>query len=132
MSFASQPLMAHLGCLLGEVKPGEVEIILPQSPGVMQQHGYFHGGVISSIGDVSAGWSALSLMEEGFGVLTVEFKINFLNPGVGEKLVARGRVLKSGRTLLTVQSDIVGVQDGIERPVATGLFTMIAKEGLEL
>src|SRR5215207_4936943 len=89
-SFASQGLMVTLGATLVRVFPGLVEILLPASRAVSQQHGFVHAGALASIADSAAGYAALSLMPPGAGVLTAEFKINLMAPGIGELMMARG------------------------------------------
>jgi uncharacterized protein (TIGR00369 family) len=71
-----------------------VEIALPASPSVSQQHGFVHAGALAAIADTAAGYAALSLMPPGVGVLTTEFKINLVAPAKGN-VRARGRVVKS-------------------------------------
>ena len=124
-SFAKQGLMTTLGASLGHIAPGAVEILLVPSPAISQQHGFVHAGAVSAIADSAAGYSALSLMPEGAGVLTTEFKINLVAPAVGEHLVARGRVVKPGRTLTLTQSDVFAVGNGQERLVALLTATMM-------
>ncbi|MEH0072241.1 PaaI family thioesterase [Pannonibacter sp. Pt2-lr] len=130
-SFARQPFMGHLGASLSHLAPGEVDIEMPHRSELTQQHGFFHAGSTTSIADSAAGYAALSLYPAGTGVLSTEFKINLLNPGKGEKLVARGRVIKPGRTLTICRSDVYGVTGDREIHVATGLFSMICLEGVE-
>ncbi|WP_123194044.1 PaaI family thioesterase [Pannonibacter phragmitetus] len=130
-SFARQPFMGHLGASLSHLAPGEVDIVMPHRAELTQQHGFFHAGSTTSIADSAAGYAALSLYPAGTGVLSTEFKINLLNPGKGEKLVARGRVIKPGRTLTICRSDVYGVTGDREIHVATGLFSMICLEGVE-
>jgi uncharacterized protein (TIGR00369 family) len=98
--------MATMGAALTRVEPGAVEITMPVAPHVTQQHGFVHGGVVAAIADSAAGYAALSLMPAGAGVLTTEFKINFLSPAGGEALVARGRVVKAGRTLTLAVTEV--------------------------
>lgn len=124
-SFAKQGLMTTLGASLGSVAPGAVEIVLVPSPAISQQHGFVHAGAVSAIADSAAGYSALSLMPEDAGVLTTEFKINLVAPAVGERIIARGRVVKSGRTLTLTQSDVFAVSNGQERLVALLTATMM-------
>lgn len=131
-SFAAQPMMGLIGAGLSSVEPGVVQLQMPRTDGVLQQHGFFHGGAIATLADVAAGWAALSLMPEDVGVLTVEFKLNYLNPGRGSLISATGRVLKPGRTLCVVQTDVECTEEGSKLPVATGLFTMACKSGLHL
>ncbi|MGL3822892.1 PaaI family thioesterase [Sphingopyxis sp. R3-92] len=127
-SFARQGLMSTLGATIGAIAPGAVEIILPSSPAVSQQHGFVHGGAVSAIADTAAGYSALTLMPTGRGVLTTEFKINLVAPAIGERLIARGRVLKSGRTLTLTQAEVFADRAGEEKLVAFLTATMMAVE----
>lgn len=124
-SFAKQGFMAHLGVTIGHLAPGEVDLVVPFRSELTQQHGYFHAGATATIADSASGYAALSLFPTESGVLTTEFKINLINPAQGEQLIARGRVIKSGRTLTVCQSDVFGVTNGAEAHVATALLTMI-------
>lgn len=94
-SFARQGHMHTLSASLESVAPGLVEIALTPGSAVSQQHGFVHAGALAAIADSAAGYAALSLMPPGTGVLTTEFKINLLAPAAGERLLARGRVIKS-------------------------------------
>lgn len=124
-SFGRQSFMGHIGAELARVEPGICEIWLPYSEQVCQQHGYFHGGVIGTIADNAGGYAAFSLMDAESSILTVEFKLNLLAPGQGERLVARGQVLRSGRMLTVCRSDVYGVANGDESHCATGLVTLM-------
>jgi len=130
-SFARQAFMRTLGVELVHLAPGEVDLSVPFRADLTQQHGYFHAGVTATIADSAAGYAALSLYPKGTGVLTTEFKINLLRPAQGERLVARGRVVKPGRTLTICQSDVYAEKGGREAHVATLLLSMICLEGLE-
>ncbi|MDN3719588.1 PaaI family thioesterase [Roseibium salinum] len=66
----------------------------------------------------------------GIGVLTSEFKINLLNPARQQILLARGRVVKPGRTLTIAKADVYGLDDGTQVHVATGLFTLMGVSGV--
>jgi acyl-coenzyme A thioesterase PaaI-like protein len=79
--------------------------------------------------DSACGYAALTLMPAGAAVLTVEFKVNLIAPGKGERIVARGRVLKAGRTLTTCAGDAVAVAEGEEKLVLTMLATMMTVHG---
>ena len=125
-SFAQQGMMGLLGAKLIAVTPGTCTIAAPIRPETSQQHGYAHAGLAWSIGDSAAGYSALSLMAEGQEVLTVEMKINLIAPAQGDRLVAEGRVIRSGRRLVTVASDIHAETSGKRVHVAAMLGTMFA------
>lgn len=128
-SFARQPFMQTIGAHLGAVAPGRVEVVLPFSAGVTQQHGFFHGGSIGAIADTAGGYAAFSLFPPGSTVLTVEYKINIMAPGRGERLVAVGEVVRSGRTLTIVRLDVHAEQDGARVHVASGSQTLICLNG---
>ena len=130
-SFARQGLMRTLGATLGAVAPGNVEIVLRPSPEVSQQHGFVHAGAVGAIADSAAGYAALSLMPADRGVLTAEFKINLLAPATGERIVARGKVVKAGRTLTLAQAEVLALSEGRERLIALLSATVMAVEGKE-
>jgi uncharacterized protein (TIGR00369 family) len=130
-SFARQAFMTTLGVEIAHVAPGEVDLVLPYRPELTQQHGYFHAGATATIADTAAGYAALSLYPPRTGVLTTEFKINLIRPAAGKCLVARGRVLKSGKMLTICRADVYGERAGVETHVATALLSMICREGLE-
>ena len=132
-SYARQAAMATIGAVLTKVAPGEVTIELPFRPDLAQQHGFFHAGIVTMIVDTACGYAAYTLMPPGAAVLTVEYKVNFISPATGEKLVGRGRVLKPGRTLTVCQGEVHAINNGTEKLVATMLATMITREdtGLE-
>lgn len=132
-SFAAQPMMATLGADLVRVASGEVDIALPVARHVMQQHGFVHAGAVSTIADTACGFAALTLMQPGTGVLTTEFKINLMAPAVGERIVAKGRVVKAGRTLMVAQADVFAEADGRSRLVAlmtASLMVVTGREGV--
>lgn len=104
-SFNRQGLMTTLGARLIDVQPGRVQIEIPYSPGLTQQHGFFHAAALTAAADTAGGYAALSLMDTQDDVLAVEFKVNLLRPAVGERLVATATVLKSGRTLTVCRVD---------------------------
>ena len=127
-SFARQTVMATIGASITVVEPGEVTIELPFRSDLAQQHGFIQGGVVTMIVDTACGYAALTRMSASAAVLTAEYKINFLSPAEGEKLIARGRVLKPGRALTVCYGDVHAVKDGQEKLVATMLATMMTRE----
>jgi len=128
-SFGRQGLMRTLGAELGEVRPGACEIRLPFRDGLSQQHGFFHAGATASIADSAGGYAAYTLMPESDSVLSVEFKINLLAPARGDLLVARGRVLKAGRTLFVCRADVFAVSGNEESLCATMQQTVMRMTG---
>ncbi len=100
-SFKTQGLMATLGAKIVSISDGEVQIELPFSAKLSQQHGYFHAGAITSIIDSACGYAALTKAPAECEVVTAEFKINFIRPAIGERFLAIGRVQNAGN-LLTV------------------------------
>ncbi|MFO7310520.1 MAG: PaaI family thioesterase [Bacillota bacterium] len=124
-SFAKQRIMALFGAELVRVEPGLVEIRLPFRPELTQQHGYLHAAAVTAIADSACGYAALTLMPAGAEVLSVEFKINLLAPAKGDAFLARGRVVRPGRTITVCAGDVVAYGADGETVVATMLATMI-------
>lgn len=129
-SFARQAAMRLIGATMTEVAPGAVTIELPVRDDLTQQHKYVHGGIVGMIADSAGGYAAFTLMPAAASVLTVEYKINMLAPAAGERLLARGSVLKPGRTLSIVRADVFGVSDGVEKLVATMQQTLMVMHGM--
>lgn len=127
-SYGRQEAMAAIGAALVEVAAGTTTIELPFRPDLTQQNGFLHAGIVTMIVDTACGYAAYTLMPPTAAVLTVEYKVNFVSPAVGEKFIARGRVLKPGRTLMVCQGEVHALQDGREKLVATMLATMIARQ----
>lgn len=128
-SFARQGLMMHLGAEISALRPGYCEIRAPFRNELSQQNGYFHAGVSGAIADSACGYAAFSLAPLGSSVLTVEYKVNLLAPAAGETLIARGTVLRSGKTLKICRGDVFVVKDGAEQLCATTLATIMVLEG---
>lgn len=128
-SFARQGAMALIGAALGRIEPGLVEIALPFRPELTQQHGYFHAGMTSAIADSAGGYAAYTLFPADSSVLTVEYKINLIAPADGERLIATGRVRKTGRTLTICELEVVATKGGKSTTCAVGLQTLICLRG---
>ena len=128
-SFDRQGAMRLIGARLARVEPGWVEIELPFRADLTQQHGYFHAGMTSTIADSAGGYAGYTLFPADSSVLTVEFKINLIAPARGDKLVATGRVKKSGRTLTICELEVVAMQGGTATPCAVGLQTLMCLQG---
>ncbi|MCO5160216.1 MAG: PaaI family thioesterase [Mesorhizobium sp.] len=129
-SFARQVVMATIGAELTSVTPGTVEIEMPYSVALTQQHGFLHAGIISTALDSACGYAAYSLMPPDAAVLTIEFKLNLLSPGRGERFLFRGSVTKPGRTIIVADGQAYAYSaDGEARLIATMTATMMTITG---
>ena len=124
-SFTRQTVMELIGGKLIRVLPGEVTIELPFREELTQQHGFLHGGVVTTIVDSACGYAALSLMPADSAVLTIEYKVNFMAPAAGEPIIAYGCVTKPGRTVTVCTGNVFAVNNGHEKLIATMLATMM-------
>ena len=124
-SFESQSMMKTFGARIHKVEKGKVIIEAPILPSSLQQQGYGHAGLTFSIGDSAAGYSALTMLPEDHEVMTAEIKINLLAPADGEMLRAEGCVVKSGKRLVVVTSEIYALKDGQTKLIAIMQGTMI-------
>ena len=128
-SFGRQRFMATIGARLRRVAPGEVDIELPITEALTQQHGFLHAGALAAAADSACGYAALSLMPAGAAVLSVEFKINMLAPAAGDSVVAQGRALRAGRTITVCRADVFAHSADGEKLVASMVGTMMTVEG---
>jgi uncharacterized protein (TIGR00369 family) len=128
-SFARQNAMRLIRASLAVVEAGRTEIHLPHWDGVEQQHGFVHGGVVGMIADSAAGYAAMSVAAPGASVLTVEYKMNLVAPADGEQLVARGTVVRPGRTLIVTKAEVFAVKEGKEHLCALMQQTIMVMHG---
>jgi uncharacterized protein (TIGR00369 family) len=124
-SFARQTIMTTLGAEIAAVRAGEVEIVLPFSDKILQQHEFIHAGAIATIADSACGYAALSVMPREAAVLTTEFKINLLAPAKGERLRAIGRVVRSGKKLVITLGEVFAEEGSARKQVALITATMM-------
>jgi uncharacterized protein (TIGR00369 family) len=128
-SFARQRAMALIGAELTRVEPGLCEIELLVRDDLTQQHGFVHGGIVGMIADSAAGYAGYTLMPADASVLTIEYKINMLAPARGERLVACGTVIKSGRTLAVAHADVHAIAGGKRTLIAAAQQTLMVMHG---
>jgi len=117
--------MTTLGAVIAAVRPGEVEIVLPFSDKILQQHSFIHAGAVATIADSACGYAALSVMPRDAAVLTTEFKINLLAPAKGERLRAIGRVVRGGKKLVITLGEVFAEEGGARKQVALITATMM-------
>jgi uncharacterized protein (TIGR00369 family) len=125
LSFGEQRAMATIGASLGAVEPGAVDVVLPFRDDLTQQDGFLHAGVVAAIADSACGYAAHTLMPATARVLSIEFKLNLLAPAVGERLEARARVIRAGRTVTVCQADVLAITGKTEKLIATMMGTMM-------
>jgi uncharacterized protein (TIGR00369 family) len=128
-SFARQGAMETIGARIVHLEPGHAHVSVEYSESIAQQHGYVHGGVVGMIADTAGGYAGFSMMPAGASVLTVEYKMNLLAPADGQTILAKGRVLKPGRTLVVAQVDVFAHKNGQTKLCATMLQTLMVMAG---
>ena len=124
-SFNQQAMMQTFGARLTHVGQGETVIEAPILPGSRQQQGHGHAALTFAIGDTAAGYAALTTMPENHEVVTAEIKINLLAPARGDLLIATGKVIKPGKRLVIVTSEVVARTGDQEKLVAILQGTMV-------
>jgi uncharacterized protein (TIGR00369 family) len=128
-SFALQHAMALIRATIPLIEHGRTEIHLPHWQGVEQQHGFVHGGVVGMIADSAAGYAAMTMVSPTASVLTVEYKMNLVAPADGEQLIARGKVMRPGRTLIVTQAEVFALKEGRETLCALMQQTIMVMHG---
>ncbi|MGO3712116.1 PaaI family thioesterase [Alcaligenes aquatilis] len=128
-SFSRQQAMSLIRATMPLVEAGLVEIHLPHWEGVQQQHGFVHGGVVGMIADSAGGYAAMTCTPLGASVLSVEYKLNFLAPAKGASLLARGSVVRQGRSLIVTQAEVFAVEEGKHTLCALMQQTIMVMQG---
>ncbi|MBS8273114.1 PaaI family thioesterase [Thalassospira tepidiphila] len=122
--FAQQPYNLSIGAQVDDVQPGRVAVIVPARPDLLQHNGYFHGGLIAGLADIAGGFAAWSLVEADQGMLTIEYKLNIVAPGMGDQLRAVGEVVSRGRSIIVTRIDVFGMRNTETVLCATSLQTL--------
>lgn len=122
---AAQPFSAHLGTQLTIFTQGQVELALPFKPEFAQQFGFVHGGVIGYLADNALTFAGGAVL--GPDVLTAEYKINYLKPAQGERLIARASVVASSSRQAVCRCDILAQRDGLEYICAVAQGTIVKR-----
>jgi uncharacterized protein (TIGR00369 family) len=128
-SFNRQNAMQLIQATLPLIEHGLTEIHVPHWTGIEQQHGFVHGGVVGMIADSAAGYAAMTMVSASASVLTVEYKMNLVAPADGDKLIARGKVVRPGRTLIITQAEVFAVKNGEETLCALMQQTIMVMHG---
>ncbi|KQV42451.1 phenylacetic acid degradation protein [Rhizobium sp. Root73] len=131
-SFDRQAAMATIGAELTRVEQGSVEIELPFDEKLTQQHGFLHAGIISAALDAAGTYAAYSVIDPEASILTIEFKVNLMSPGRGERFLFRGEVTKPGTTIIVSDGRGYAIsQDGPAKLIASMTGTMMVIRGRE-
>ena len=121
-----QFFMNHIGFDLNKIEPGMVQGNLMIQEKHLQQNGFLHGGVTSTVADLVMGFAAYTLVSENEGTVTSDLKIAYLRPGIGEKIVAEGYVIKQGNLLYYCEANIYCIKGEEQTLIARGYSTMCA------
>ncbi len=130
-SFDRQGAMGMLGAELTRVEQAMVEIELPFDPKLTQQHGFLHAGVISAALDTACTYAAYTVIEPDVSILTIEFKVNLMSPGRGERFLFRGEITKPGSTIIVADGRGYAIGDGPAKLIASMTGTMMVIRGRE-
>ncbi len=117
-----QGFMTLVGAEISELSRGSCTLSVDRRPELLQQHGFFHGGVTAFLVDNATTIAAAT--SRGQGALTAEYKLNLLSPATGERLICRARVIKPGRQVAVVAADVFCVSGGKEKHTATALASI--------
>ena len=123
-SFYKQGFLKHIGAKVEYASEGVVVVSCEKTESLLQQMGVVHAGVISTIADTAGGYAALTVLPEGKEVVSVELKVNLMRPGAANKLIARGEVLKAGKSIVTVEATVVGDDDKLIAKMIATMFVV--------
>ena len=130
-NFVRQAAMQTIGAELTRVEHGVVEIELPFDVKLTQQHGILHAGIISAALDSACGFAAYSVIDPEASILTIEFKVNLMSPGRGDRFLFRGEITKPGSTIIVADGRGYAIGDGPAKLIASMTGTMMVIRGRE-
>jgi uncharacterized protein (TIGR00369 family) len=130
-SFNRQGAMTMIGAELARVEQAMVEIELPFHAKLTQQHGLLHAGVISAALDSACTYAAYTTVAPETSLLTIEFKVNLMSPGRGERFLFRGEITKPGSTIIVADGRAYAISDGPAKLIASMTGTMMVIRGRE-
>jgi uncharacterized protein (TIGR00369 family) len=113
-----------IGFHIRTIEAGLIEGDLKLEQHHLQQMEFVHGGITATLSDIVAGFAAFTLVKKGQGVVTVELKVSYLNPGQGDSLSAKGYVIKAGSKLFFCESEIYANKGGQQLLIAKASATM--------
>jgi len=121
---AVQGFTEYIGLIPVEIAPGKFITRVKLRKHHFQQDGFVHAGLIATLADHTAGYASYTLVPRTRRILTIEYKINFLKPALGDFLECRARVIKPGKQILVAESEIFCLNRKTETLVAKALLTM--------
>lgn len=127
-----QHFMHHIGFELTSIEPGEVKGEMQIEEYIKQQTGIIHGGATATFADLVMGFAAYSLVKLDQVVVTADLRVSYLNPGIGERVIAKGWVIKPGSKLIFCEGEIVTIKNGIETLIAKASATMAVVNMVDL
>ena len=130
-SFEKQAVMRTIGAELTLIEPGTIEIELPFDEKLTQQHGFLHAGIISTALNTAGTYAAYSVLDPDASILTIEFKVNLMSPGRGERFLFRGEIIKPGNNLIVADGRAYALSDGPTKLIASMTGTMMVVKGRE-
>ncbi len=130
-SFMRQRAMETLGAELTRIEHGTVEIEMNFDARLTQQHGLLHAGVVAAALDTACGYAAHTVIDDDASILTIEFKVNLLSPGRGERFLFRGEVTRPGSTIIVADGRAYALSDGPAKLIASMTGTMMVVRGRE-
>jgi uncharacterized protein (TIGR00369 family) len=119
---ASQPFSVLIGAEVHALSSGIVDLQVPLTAQLKQQNGFAHGGVVSYLADNALTFAGGTAMR--VPVVTSEFKINYVRPAIGERLIARARAVHFGSSQAVCTCEIFAVADGVEKLCALAQGTI--------
>jgi uncharacterized protein (TIGR00369 family) len=130
-SFALQGAMETIGAELARVEHRLIEIEVPFDPKLTQQHGILHAGIIATALDTACTYAAYTIIEPEASILTIEFKVNLMSPGRGDRFLFRGEITKPGSNIIVADGRAYAISDGPAKLIASMTGTMMVIKGRE-
>lgn len=121
-----QGFIHYCGFKADKIEHGKFKSLVEIQEHHRQQDGFIHAGVMATMADHTAGYSAFTVVDESFQILTIEFKINFLKPAFGTGLECLSNVIRKGRQILVAESEVYDIRQEKRVLAAKATVTLMA------
>jgi uncharacterized protein (TIGR00369 family) len=123
---AESPYPRHMAMVLDHIEIDRADVAIELAEFHLQPFGLVHGGVLATLIDTATFWAAFLRLPEDAGLVNVDLKLNYLEPVVDGRLMARGICMRPGRSISYSEATVF---DEHEKRIAHGTSTLMTLQG---
>lgn len=126
------PFNAFLGLEVDHLEEGCAIIGLKMRPEFIGDpvKKILHGGVISTLIDVTGGLTALSVLEfpKETSINTIDLRVDYVRMGKGERFTCEGHIIRKGHRIIVTRMDLKN-EEGTLLALGTAAYNIFTSKG---